>query len=338
MPFRSQAQRRKFYALKSEGKMTQRKIDEWDDETPKDIPERVKSSGIDARYRQLLERREPGGSDKCASCGLLRGEHDVRHPFVPEDWARGFLEAGRANQEALMGKAAGLEEDVREEYRNRLVPTLASGAALGGTMGRVVADELGSGKLRKLKGMAAGMPAGAAAMYGLSRLEAGNKVKRLQEKTAARRHVQHNDFQGFPITIELEKGAIRRGKSPDGTPWERKMSADYGYIRRTVGTDGEHVDVYLGPDEDVDQVYIVDQMKPPEFTEFDEQKCCLGFGSEDAARKAYLAHYPDERFCGAITSMPLEAFREKVMARESHGQKLAAFGCHMMSLMRGHRA
>jgi len=42
MPFKSQAQRRKFYALKSEGKMTQKTIDRWDDETPKGIPKRLK--------------------------------------------------------------------------------------------------------------------------------------------------------------------------------------------------------------------------------------------------------------------------------------------------------
>jgi len=41
MPFLSKSQRRKFYALKSEGKMTQNKIDEWEQDTPKNIPERV---------------------------------------------------------------------------------------------------------------------------------------------------------------------------------------------------------------------------------------------------------------------------------------------------------
>ena len=42
MPFKSEAQRRKFYALKERGKMTQKKIDEWESKTPKNIPERVK--------------------------------------------------------------------------------------------------------------------------------------------------------------------------------------------------------------------------------------------------------------------------------------------------------
>ena len=42
MPFKSKSQRRKFYALKAKGKMSQAKIDEWESETPKNIPERKK--------------------------------------------------------------------------------------------------------------------------------------------------------------------------------------------------------------------------------------------------------------------------------------------------------
>ena len=42
MPFKSKAQRRKFYAMKERGEMTQKKIDEWEEKTPKNIPERKK--------------------------------------------------------------------------------------------------------------------------------------------------------------------------------------------------------------------------------------------------------------------------------------------------------
>jgi len=41
MPFKSQAQRRKFYALKAKGQMDQKTIDEWNKDTPKDIPEKL---------------------------------------------------------------------------------------------------------------------------------------------------------------------------------------------------------------------------------------------------------------------------------------------------------
>ena len=43
MPFKSKAQRAKFYTLKEQGKMDQATIDKWEAETPKTakLPERV---------------------------------------------------------------------------------------------------------------------------------------------------------------------------------------------------------------------------------------------------------------------------------------------------------
>jgi hypothetical protein len=40
MPFKSEAQRRKFGSLVKQGKITQKTFDEWNSETPKNIPER----------------------------------------------------------------------------------------------------------------------------------------------------------------------------------------------------------------------------------------------------------------------------------------------------------
>ena len=39
-PFRSEAQRRKFGAMVKKGEITQKTFDEWNAETPKNIPER----------------------------------------------------------------------------------------------------------------------------------------------------------------------------------------------------------------------------------------------------------------------------------------------------------
>lgn len=38
MPFKSVEQRRKFYVLKKQGKMSQATIDEWNADTPKNLP------------------------------------------------------------------------------------------------------------------------------------------------------------------------------------------------------------------------------------------------------------------------------------------------------------
>jgi hypothetical protein len=40
MPFKSEAQRRKFASMVEKGEISQKTFDEWNSETPKNIPER----------------------------------------------------------------------------------------------------------------------------------------------------------------------------------------------------------------------------------------------------------------------------------------------------------
>lgn len=48
MPFKSQAQRRKFYAMEDRGEISKSTVDEWEAATPKGkkLPERVKRASI----------------------------------------------------------------------------------------------------------------------------------------------------------------------------------------------------------------------------------------------------------------------------------------------------
>lgn len=135
------------------------------------------------------------------------------------------------------------------------------------------------------------------------------------QKEAGNYKMQHIKFQGFDISIENPKGSLREGVNKTGKPWQRKMYFDYGYIRRTEGVDGDHVDVYVGPDEDAKYVYIVHQKKA-DTGEYDEDKCMLGFRSEAEAKQAYLMHYNKPGFFGAISAVPLEMFREKVFDKK----------------------
>lgn len=129
---------------------------------------------------------------------------------------------------------------------------------------------------------------------------------------------------GFEISIENAKGSVRRWHDPhSGESGSTKMQHDYGYIRGTRGTDGDHVDVYVGPSTDSQKVFVIDQMKKPDFKKFDEQKCMLGFDSAEEAKAAYLKHYNDSRFFGSMREMSMDDFRAKVLARENHGKKIA---------------
>lgn len=112
------------------------------------------------------------------------------------------------------------------------------------------------------------------------------------QKKAGNYAKTHKFFQGLDITIENLKGKARRGIGKDGKPWSVTMPANYGYLKRTEGADGDHVDCYLGPSEKSDQVFVVDQ-KDAETGKFDEHKCMLGFSSEKEARQTYRAGFSD---------------------------------------------
>lgn len=137
------------------------------------------------------------------------------------------------------------------------------------------------------------------------------------------------DFNGIPISIENGRSRIRAWHDPhNNTSGMTLMKHPYGYIRGIKGTDGDELDVYVGPDRQAKNVYIVNQMKAPGFTKFDEQKVMLGFADQEAARSAYLKHYDNPRFLGSITVMPLEEFREKVMSGRFDGKMVKSDTSH----------
>ncbi len=134
------------------------------------------------------------------------------------------------------------------------------------------------------------------------------------------------EFQGLPISIENKKGSTRKWYDPhEKREGSTLMHFDYGYIRRTEGMDGDHVDVYLGPHPEASTAYVVHQMKGPDFSKFDEDKVMLGFASEDEARLAYLKQYDKPGFFGGITAIPMGQFKEKVAQTKDHPMMLKSF-------------
>jgi hypothetical protein len=123
-------------------------------------------------------------------------------------------------------------------------------------------------------------------------------------------------FQGMSIAVETDKGQERHWRDPaTGTSGTTKMRYPYGYFEGTkrsgLSGDGMALDVFVGPVDDAENVYVVHQMKGPSFTQEDELKVMLGFETEKQARASYLSHYNDERFLGTIDTMTLAAFKEK---------------------------
>lgn len=128
-------------------------------------------------------------------------------------------------------------------------------------------------------------------------------------------------FQGLDISIEHDKGHVRRWKDDaTGEEGTTKMSYPYGYIRRTDGADGEQVDVFVGPNEDSEKVFVVHQMKKPNFKRYDEDKVMVGFDTLREAKAAYLMHFDDDRFLGSVTSTDITAFKRMYVKKSLAAQ------------------
>ena len=117
----------------------------------------------------------------------------------------------------------------------------------------------------------------------------------------------HININGFEITIENPKGSYRKGVDSNGKEWKIKMNNDYGYFLKSIGCDGDHIDVFLGSDFDSKKIFVVDQKINGKF---DESKVMLGFKTSNEAKKAYLSNYEkDWKGFHKITEVDEETFK-----------------------------
>lgn len=129
------------------------------------------------------------------------------------------------------------------------------------------------------------------------------------QKEAGNYKKGHIKINGFDVSIEQPVGSVRSGKDASGKEWSQIMNNTYGYIRGTESVDGDHIDVFLGPDMNSDMVYVVDQVNTD--GSFDEHKVMMGFSSLEDARSAYLSNYEDGwQGLGNITGVALDEFKK----------------------------
>jgi hypothetical protein len=123
--------------------------------------------------------------------------------------------------------------------------------------------------------------------------EAGNYKKR------------HLKWSGLDISIETEAGQDRTGIGADGKPWSAHMPAPYGYFRETQASDGDHVDVYIGPNPAGDRAFVIDQVDLATGA-YDEAKVVIGVATPQQAMRLFNGAFSDglgKDRIGAITSM-----------------------------------
>lgn len=149
------------------------------------------------------------------------------------------------------------------------------------------------------------------------------------QKEAGNYKKGHVQVGKFDITIEQPRGSIRKGTDANGKAWESKMRNTYGYIRGTVGVDGDHIDVFLSNDIDGwdgRKVYVVDQYNPD--GSFDEHKVMLGFNDMDKAKSDYLANYEKGWEKGRridVSAMDLEDFEKWIVSSKRKTKPFAKY-------------
>ena len=140
------------------------------------------------------------------------------------------------------------------------------------------------------------------------------------QKEAGNYKKGHTTIQGLNITIENPKGSTRSGTDPNGNDWSITMQSHYGYIKRTKGADGEHVDVFVGPDTESDQVFVIDQVD--QNGSFDEHKVMIGFSNQGEAISNYKSNYQKGWKVGPVTQMTIDDF--KTWLRDADNSKPVA--------------
>ena len=130
-----------------------------------------------------------------------------------------------------------------------------------------------------------------------------------KQANAGNYRMAHISFGGFKITIENAKGSKRYWKDDKGNEKFNVLKNHYGYFSNSIGHDGDHIDVFLGTNQDSDNVYVVDQNKKD--GTFDESKVMLGFDSKKEAKDAYMSNFsPDWKGFKAITGVSKSFFKK----------------------------
>lgn len=131
------------------------------------------------------------------------------------------------------------------------------------------------------------------------------------QKLAGNYRKGHIKVHGLDITIENPRGSHRTGTAPNGRKWRSRLPHHYGYIRRTEGADGDHVDVFVGPHLKSPSVFAIDQHRLHD-RGFDEHKIFLGFGSKQQAVAAYAKAFSDGKGhdrIGHVETMTIDSFK-----------------------------
>lgn len=103
--------------------------------------------------------------------------------------------------------------------------------------------------------------------------------------------------QGISCMIEYKKGDYRDFTTPGdfGSPMGYPVLADYGYILNTISSEeGEERDVFIGDDEDSQEVFVLQLRNPDDPPTLMEEKILLCMDCFETAREFSVRQYYPE--------------------------------------------
>ena len=209
----------------------------------------------------------------------------------------GMRDAGLKKVDDLL-KSAMLDPNVARILLNRAGarPDKGAGLQLAKYMRRVI----GSTLFQQANG-AQNKPVATGERHSAVELDSPLAVAQAAERTvqptpaqaeagnARKRHVR---WKGLDISVETEAGQERTGIGRDGKTWSVTMAHPYGYVKGTVGRDGEQADIYIGPHPQVQTAFVFDQIDPGN-GKFDEHKIVVGARDLNEARQIYDSGFSD---------------------------------------------
>lgn len=137
-----------------------------------------------------------------------------------------------------------------------------------------------------------------------------NKQPTEKQIAAGNYKKSHLRIHGLDISIENPKGSVRTGTGKDGKEWKSPpMPASYGYIKQTLGADGDHVDCFIGDNAKSKRVYVIDQKNDD--GSFDEHKVVFNATDRDEAVRLYKDSFSDKKNrIMKITRLTIPEFKE----------------------------
>lgn len=134
-------------------------------------------------------------------------------------------------------------------------------------------------------------------------------------------HEFEGRYAGLKIVIENLPGTTRSGVDLKGDPWAVTMTYPYGYVGGTRGTDGDEVDCFLGPFEEVPTAFAVHTQNPIT-GKADEDKLMLGWPDVGSALNAFFENYSSPAFFRSVEAIPMRDL--PLQLKRLRGKKLKA--------------